>query len=225
MLKFKKEKNEQHTKNAQDSDGGKASEQIKKTILMEKKEHEHEDIFHPKKENQEKPDSKFEQKVRALSLLLANSATTLKKSENKKDLKNASLTLMGSGIKMIAYAQELLEVQEKTKETKSDINISSKVLQSLVSSMSTAKKLFSPVDLDSLEREDYETHKSTIDISSKSMVLEMCKVIEKSKLKMYGFEEVILKYERNLKKLVKTIEAFENENADKMPLMGTEGSN
>lgn len=197
------------TKNIPSSDGGKNSVAMKKSSLMKKKEEEHDAIFEVKT-NHEKTASR----------LLTDATKELKKAKKKKVLKDAGVNLMKSGIEFSLYGQEVFKAQEQTK----DVKKSAQILKAIVSFMNQSKKTISSLHLDTMEREDYEKSKSNIIGLSKNMAENMHKGIIKSELKKYGLQTSTKKYEAKLKKLIKTMESFESEHSDRMPLMGIEGA-
>ena len=220
MMNFEKKKYAKAKINAKNANGGKKSTEMEETSLMREKEREHTEMFGVKTKNEETSDKEFIEKTLASSRLLTNATTELKKAKNRNVLRDAGVTLMTSGIKFALYGQALFQSKEQT----SELIQSAQVFAGVVSFMNKSKNTFSALDLDGMEREDYENNKSHIVGLSKEMVVNTRTAVMKSDLQKYGFEKIVKKYEAKLRKLVRTMEAFESERSDKMPLMGTEGA-
>lgn len=219
-MNFEKKKYAKAKINAKNANGGKKSTEMEETSLMREKEREHTEMFGVKTKNEETSDKEFIEKTLASSRLLTNATTELKKAKNRNVLRDAGVTLMTSGIKFALYGQALFQSKEQT----SELIQSAQVFAGVVSFMNKSKNTFSALDLDGMEREDYENNKSHIVGLSKEMVVNTRTAVMKSDLQKYGFEKIVKKYEAKLRKLVRTMEAFESERSDKMPLMGTEGA-
>ena len=209
MISSLKQKTSKEIKNISSSNGGKKSAQIKNSNLMQKKEQES-DAMLPSKAIK----SSFEKNVLASSRTLVASNARLKNPKDKKVLKLAGMNLMGSGIKFVANAEELIGENKQDKKT----------LKRLLPFMAASKKSFSNIHLDSMENDKYEKSKDNIVTDSKDMVDNMRIGIIKSGLKNYGVSNTTKKYQARLKRLARSMKSFESTHSDKMPLMGIEGA-
>jgi len=224
------------------------------TSLMQKKEQEHDYIFN-KNNQDKKIDLKTEDKsieeeykkavkiavnnfsinVTSTCNFLSGINTKLKKSDQKEALKGASLTLFSSSHQIIRYMQDLSSIT-------GDLN-NVQYLENLIPFLRSSNNLLSNLLLSNMDKQDYENSKSIIVSLSQEVVNKMNIGIKYSAQTDYGLskslisytnilkdqiaivQKMLKRYEGKLKQLIKTIEEFENENTNKMPLMGEAGSN
>jgi len=161
--------------------------------------------------------------------------TKLKKSDQKEALKGASLTLFSSAHQTIKYMQNLSSITGNLNNVKA--------LENLIPFLRSSNNLLSNLELTNMNNEDYESNKSIIISLSKDVVNNINIGIKYSAQTDYGLSKSLIpyndtlkdqivivqktlkKYEGKLKQLLKTIEEFENEDNNRMPLMGEAGAN
>jgi len=222
------------------------------THLMNKKEQEHYEMFNSKtrkveldtkeKLAQEEYKQAVNIAVNNFSINVTNSCNTLsginkklKKTEHKEVLKSASLTLLSSATHIIKYMQSLSSVTGNLENTKA--------LENLIPFLKSSNNLLVDLELSDMDNEDYESTKYMIVSLSKDIVDEMGIGIKYSALTDYGLskslisyntilkdqivvvQKVLKKYEGKIKQLLKTVEEFDNDENNRMPLMGEAGSN
>jgi len=219
---------------------------VVETDLMQKKEQEHDEMFNQNK----KEDNKFKKEpiddkykelvikaVNDFSTNISNSFKSLsdvnkqaKKGENEDALRKVGLALFSSTIKLTEHMQNLSFI------TGNEDNV--KVLENLIPFCKASNSLFL-----NMEKDDDENNKYIILELTKDLVDEVSVGIKYAELSGYGLQKVLLslednifqsqivivqkvlkKYEGKLKQLLKTIEEFENDDTDRMPLMGEDGA-
>ena len=222
------------------------------THLMNKKEQEHYEMFNSKNKKTELDpkekllEEEYRQAVKIavnnFSINVTNSCNTLsgintklKKTEHREALKSASLTLLSSTTYIIKYMQSLSSVTGNLENTK--------VFENLIPFLKSSNNLLAGLELSDMDNEDYESAKYIIVSLSKNIVDEMGIGIKYSSLTDYGLSKSLMsyntilkdqivvvqktlkKYEGKIKQLLKTIEEFNNDENNRMPLMGEAGSN